>query len=169
MNELFAYSGIRTLWLTSLGLLVLVAGCGSGDGSSERTPEERGQRIYRAYCLSCHQADGSGIAGMYPPLQQTDWVEGDTGRLIRLVINGVAGPIEVKGEMYNNVMPAHGNLSDNQIADVLTFVRQSFGNDASAVTADDVYAVRSTNEQRGMWRASDLEHATGIPPAASSD
>lgn len=105
---------------------------------------------------------------MYPPLQQTDWVVGDEGRLIRLVLNGLAGPVVVNGEEYNNIMPAHGSLSDDQIADVLTFVRQSFGNDASSISADDVHAVRSTNERRGMWTAEELERATGIPDVAGS-
>jgi mono/diheme cytochrome c family protein len=147
--------------------LLLVTGCGGED--RERTPEERGQRIYRAYCVSCHLADGSGIPGMYPPLQQTDWVEGDAGRVIRLLLNGMAGPYEVKGNQYNNIMPAHGTLSDNQIADVLTFVRSNFGNDASAITPDEVHAVRSTNEKRGMWEPAELEHATGIPDIESGN
>jgi mono/diheme cytochrome c family protein len=154
-------NALRLLTLLFVSLLLLPA-CGD---DSERTPEERGQRIYRAYCLSCHQADGSGIASMYPPLQQTDWVEGDEGRLIRLVLNGLAGPIVVKGEEYNNIMPAHGTLSDDQIADVLTYVRQNFGNDASAITADEVHAVRAANDRRGMWNAEELERATGIPEA----
>lgn len=147
--------------LVVLAALLIMTGCGAD--SADLTKEERGQRVYRAYCLSCHQADGSGIPGMYPPLQETDWVEGDAGRLIRLVINGLAGPIVVKGEEYNNIMPPHGTLSDDQIAAVLTYVRQNFGNDAPAISADDVHAVRSTNQRRGMWNAQELEAATGIP------
>lgn len=149
--------------LVALFIATLAAGCG-GDEADGHTENTAGLRVYRTYCLSCHQADGGGIQGMYPPLQQTEWTEGDRGRLIRLILYGMAGPIEVNGQRYNNVMPAHGHLSDDQIADVLTFVRSNFGNDAPAVTADDVFAVRRASERRGMWRPDELESATGIPP-----
>ena len=107
---------------------------------------EKGKTVYGQYCIACHQADGKGVAGAFPPLTQTEWVEGDKTELISLVINGMQGPITVKGEQYNNVMPPHGFLSDEDIAAVLTYVRQSFGNNASEITIAEVVEVRASAE-----------------------
>jgi mono/diheme cytochrome c family protein len=155
----------------SLSLLVLIlvptifGGCGAE--TEPATEEEaflaQGRRVYTRYCMSCHQADGGGLRGIYPPLQQTDWVLGDEGRLIRLVLDGVQGPIEVLGETYNQLMIPHGFLSDEEVASVLTFVRQNFGNDAPPVSPAQVQAVREGEPRPGIWQASALEHATGIP------
>ena len=68
------------------------------------------------YCATCHQPDGSGVEGAFPSLHQTEWTEGDRGRLIRLVLYGMQGPIEVNGAVYNNVMTPHGFLTDEQVA-----------------------------------------------------
>ncbi len=146
----------------AVGMALTVAACG-GQGGAGATADERGARVYSAYCVVCHQADGGGIEGIYPPIRQTEWVEGDTGRLIRLVLHGMNGPIEVNGEQYNGLMPPHRHLSDDQIADVLTFVRQNFDNDAGEVTADEVFAVRRQTGRRGVWSPGELEAAVGIP------
>ncbi len=103
---------------------------------------ENGKTIYNQYCLVCHQTDGNGVTGAFPTLHQTEWVQGDKTKLITVIINGLQGPIEVKGEQYNGLMPPHGHLTDQQIADVLTFVRKSFGNDASEITPEEVKEVR---------------------------
>lgn len=107
---------------------------------------EQGQTVYNQYCLACHQGDGKGVPGAFPPLNQTKWTEGDESQLITVILNGMQGPIEVKGESYNNVMPQHAFLSDEDIAAVLTYVRQSFGNDASEITTDKVAEVRASGE-----------------------
>lgn len=151
----------------ALLLALLAAACGGDDLPADATPEQRfaalGARTYTSQCQTCHQADGKGREGVYPPLDGTDWVTGDRGRLIRLVLNGMRGPVEVKGVTYNNIMTPHGHLSDDQIAAVLTHVRTSFGNDASAITPDQVARVRAASTQRGIWQASELETMTGIP------
>jgi mono/diheme cytochrome c family protein len=82
---------------------------------------------------------------MNPPLIDTEYVLGDKERLIKIVLNGLSEPIEIKGEFYQNVMAPHAFLSDQQIADVLTFVRKSWGNDASPVTVSEVAEVRAKN------------------------
>lgn len=147
-------------WATVLPLLLLQIGCGGG----QPTGDELGLQVYRNYCASCHQADGAGIPQMYPPLQQTEWTEGDAGRLIRLVLHGMSGPIEVNGESYNGVMPPHRHLSDDQVAAVLSFIRTNFGNTAERVSAEDVQSVReATADRRRPWRADELEDQTGIP------
>lgn len=100
-----------------------------------------GQTIYEQNCLTCHQANGSGVPNLNPPLRNTDWVLGDKNRLINVLLKGLQGQ-EVEGETYDNVMPAHDFLTDDQIASVLTYIRSSFGNKATAITADEVKAQR---------------------------
>jgi mono/diheme cytochrome c family protein len=102
-----------------------------------------GKKVYDSFCLACHMADGSGVPGMHPPLIQTDWVTGDKNRLIEITLKGMSGKIEVNGETYNSIMPPHSHLTDKQIADVLTYVRKSFGNNASEVTVEEVQKVRN--------------------------
>ena len=102
-----------------------------------------GKKVYDSFCLVCHMADGSGVPGMHPPLIQTDWVTGDKERLIDITLKGMSGKIEVNGETYNSIMPPHSHLSDKQIADVLTYISQSFGNSAGEVTVEEVQKVRN--------------------------
>lgn len=104
-----------------------------------------GEQIFRTYCASCHQQDGQGT-DRYPPLAGTDWVTGDKDRLIGVILNGLEGNIEVNGQSYNNVMPQHRFLTDEEVAKVLTYIRQDFGNDASAVNPDEVSAIRKRTE-----------------------
>jgi len=104
-----------------------------------------GKQVYDMYCMVCHMSNGKGAPGMNPPLIDTEYVLGDKERLIKIVLNGLSEPIEIKGEFYQNVMAPHAFLSDQQIADVLTFVRKSWGNDASPVTASEVAEVRANN------------------------
>jgi mono/diheme cytochrome c family protein len=106
----------------------------------------QGKSVYAQYCLTCHMADGLGVDGMNPPLAKTDYVLGDKTRLTKVLLNGLQG-VEINGEQYHGVMPAQESLTDAQIAAVLTYVRNSFGNKASAVTAAEVKAVRATNKK----------------------
>ena len=112
------------------------------NASSLKETLERGKKVYATYCLSCHQVDGSGVPKLNPPLIKTTWVLGDKKKLINTVLNGMDELIEVDGEEYENVMPPQAFLKDEQIADVLTYVRNSFGNKASAVTPAEVKALR---------------------------
>ena len=102
-----------------------------------------GKAVYDSYCLPCHMSNGKGAPGMNPPLVGTEWVLGNKERLIKVILQGLNEPVEIQGEIYQNVMASHAFLSDQQIADVLSFVRQSFGNNASEITADEVAEVRS--------------------------
>ncbi|MDO7845910.1 cytochrome c [Hymenobacter sp. M29] len=104
-----------------------------------------GKAIYAQNCLSCHQADGGGVDGMNPPLTKTDYVLGDKPRLIGVLLNGLKG-VEINGEEYRSVMPAQTHLTEQQMADVLTYVRNSFGNKASAVTVGEVKAARAAKK-----------------------
>ncbi len=108
------------------------------------TPElSKGKQVYEQYCLACHQANGEGVPGLYPPIAESEWVQGDKQRLIGVIVNGLEGPIEVRGETYNQAMPPHGFLSNEQIAGVASYIRQNFGNQAPLVTPDEVEAVRA--------------------------
>lgn len=104
---------------------------------------ERGKAVYEATCLACHQANGSGVPGMNPPLKKTKWVLGDKKTLINVVLKGMDKEIEVNDETFDNVMPSFASLSDEEIADALTYVRNSFGNKASQVKAAEVKKLRA--------------------------
>lgn len=105
---------------------------------------ERGKKVYETVCMACHQVDGAGVSRMAPTLVKTKWVLGDKKTLISYVLNGLpGGEIEIDGETFANAMPPQeSSLTDQQIADVLTFVRNSFGNKASAVSVGEVKARR---------------------------
>ena len=103
-----------------------------------------GNKVYGQYCIACHQTNGQGVPGAFPTLVQTEWVNGDNTRLISVVLNGLQGEITVNGETYNGVMTPHAFLTDEEVAGVLTYVRQSFGNDAEPITVEEVAEVRAT-------------------------
>lgn len=105
--------------------------------------EHPGKAVYAQYCLDCHQSDGSGVPGMHPPLTAGSWVGKDSKELIAIMMKGLSGKIEVNGEVYKNFMPSHAQLTDEQLADVLSYVRSSFGNNFEPVTPEMVKKVRS--------------------------
>jgi len=109
-----------------------------------KTVMDRGKKVYDMVCIACHQADGGGMPPMNPPLIKTKWVLGNKKELVKIVLKGLkGGEIEIDGDTFNNPMPAlETTLNDQQIADVLTYVRNNFGNKASAVTVAEVKAVR---------------------------
>jgi mono/diheme cytochrome c family protein len=121
----------------------------------------QGRKVYTTYCVACHQPTGKGLPGQFPPLAGSDWVNGlGPNRQIRIVLNGVQGPITVLGQQFNNTMlPWRDQLSDADIAAVLTFVRSNkeWGNSGNAVTPAQVAAIReATKDKDGNWTAPDL-------------
>jgi mono/diheme cytochrome c family protein len=107
-----------------------------------------GEKIFSVYCAACHQKDGKGASGRFPPLVGTDWVTGDKKRLIGILMNGLEGTIEVNGETYINAMPQHSFLSDEEMANVLTYIRQNLGNNASEVTVKEVAEIRESLKKK---------------------
>jgi len=103
------------------------------------------ERLYNTFCGTCHQTDGKGVTGYFPPLTETKWVLGDKDRLIDIVLNGMNSIVEVNGESYNGVMPAFNFLSDDELALILTYVRQNFENNASVVIEKDIRSARQNN------------------------
>jgi mono/diheme cytochrome c family protein len=106
------------------------------------TVVSEGERLYTIHCASCHLPNGAGVPGLVPPLTGTDWVAGDKSRLIQVVLGGLSVPIEVGGERYDQEMPGYATRSDEEIAAILTFVRDRFGDGADAVIAGEVYEER---------------------------
>ena len=104
----------------------------------------KGQALYKQHCMSCHQENGSGVPRMNPPLIKTEYVLGDKNRLISVLLKGLNEEVEINGDYYSNPMPSQAALKDEEIADILTYVRSSFGNKASAVAPADVKKVRAT-------------------------
>jgi len=105
-----------------------------------------GKKVYTKYCLACHMADGGGVQNMNPPLIKTSYVLGNATKLIKVILNGMSEGVEIDGETYTNIMPPHGFLTDQEVADVLTYVRSSFGNKAPAIKVAEVKAARTTKK-----------------------
>lgn len=116
-----------------------------------------GSRVYAAHCAACHQPDGRGMRGLAPPVRDSEWVTGDPGRLARIVLHGVRGPIEVAGESWDLEMPAQKFLADSDLAAALTYLRRSWGHRATAVRDVDVAREReATKDRKGPWTAAEL-------------
>ncbi len=133
------------------------------------TPETQdpmvlGKRVYNN-CMACHQANGQGVAGNYPPLDGSPWAQGRPDVMAALVLHGLEGKLTVHGETYNSAMPSWNRLSDQQLAAVLTYVRRSWSNDASVVSAELVAEVRKrTSDRKQPWSPTELERLRGNPP-----
>ena len=143
MNKIIVFSFL----LMAFGLLLTSGKKYSSEENLKTTlPLQKtklpGEKVYKKYCISCHQADGGGVPHMNPPLINTSYVLGDKEQLIKIVLNGLQNT-KIDEKTYTNPMPPLKALKDQEIADVLTYVRNSFGNKASAVTAPEVKAVRS--------------------------
>ncbi len=109
---------------------------------------EAGKILYNQTCFACHQANGQGLPGVFPPLAQSDYLMSDAARAIDIVISGLQGEIEVNHVKYNQVMTPQ-NLSDEDIANVLTFVMNSWGNEHEMISPDEVEKVREDIKARG--------------------
>ncbi|NIQ95211.1 MAG: c-type cytochrome, partial [Desulfuromonadales bacterium] len=119
--------------------------------------ESQGSALYNTYCASCHQVGGGGVPGQFPPLAGSAWVTGDKGRLIRTVLHGMQGPIQIQGARYDDLMPAHAFLADEDMAALLTYIRNSFGNEADPVHEAEVQLVRTGEPRETPWDAATLE------------
>jgi mono/diheme cytochrome c family protein len=118
---------------------------------------KRGAAVYARTCIACHQPTGLGLPPVFPPLANAPIVAGNPELPVKFILQGLMGPITVNGMTYNSMMPPVAGVSDADIADVLTYVRQSFGNKANAVTADQVKAIRAATAGRTtMWTTAEL-------------
>ncbi|MGH7800764.1 MAG: c-type cytochrome [Thermodesulfobacteriota bacterium] len=125
----------------------------------ETKPKADGAAVYATVCAACHQANGQGVPGAFPPLADSVWLLKDAETPIRIVLHGLQGPIEVKGTIYNNVMPEWGTrLSNEEIAAVLTYARTSWGNSTDQISPELVDKARSeTSNRTTSWTAEELQ------------
>ena len=147
-GELSLESASQTTYLTELA-------------ATEPKSASPGEEVYSKACLTCHQPEGKGLPNVYPPLAKSDWIVGDASRLIKVVLHGLSGPIEVNGTPFKSIasvpMPPFAGLSDKEISDLLTYLRSAFGNHAGSVAEEEVRAVRAATQTRDQpWTASEL-------------
>jgi mono/diheme cytochrome c family protein len=136
-----------------------------GGGPPPLGPADMGKILFHSAgaCVTCHQENGQGVPGVYPPLAGSEWAQGSADRVVRIVLFGLQGPVKVRGNTFGAaVMPAFGptgtfGWSDEKIADVLTYVRSEWGNKASPITPDQVAAVRNAEGSRNKaWTEDEL-------------
>jgi nitrite reductase (NO-forming) len=114
---------------------------GPGSAPTKEVQIERGRRVFLMACFACHQPNGRGLPGVFPPLAGSDFLKADRNRAIRIPMRGLTGPVVVNGKTYNSIMPPQA-FSDRQIADVLTYVMNSWGNDFGRVSTEEVTKAR---------------------------
>lgn len=129
-----------------LGILILITAynVNAYSQTSLKTSIINGKKIYEKNCLSCHQADAGGVPKMNPPLIHASFVSGDKKKLIQWVLLGSTEKVAIDGKYYSNNMPAQAGLKDEEIADVLTYLRNNFKNKGSAITTEDVKKTRAS-------------------------
>jgi mono/diheme cytochrome c family protein len=104
-----------------------------------------GQQLFNANCVACHQSSGKGLAGVFPPLDASEWVIGDSRVLVNIMLHGINGEIIVAGQAYKGVMPAFGHLGDAELAAVLSHIRSSWSNKSAPIEVDLVAAERKVS------------------------
>ena len=127
---------------------------------------KRGQVVYSRTCIACHQPTGLGLPPVFPPLAGSEWVSKDASIAVRNIINGMQGPVTVKGMTYNSMMPPVPGLNDRDIADVVTYVANSWGNQGPSVTEAEVKSLKLKYSDRSTpWYAYELSEELAPKPA----
>jgi nitrite reductase (NO-forming) / hydroxylamine reductase len=121
-----------------------------------------GQDVFNLACVACHQATGEGLPGAFPPLAKSDYLLADPARAVGIVVRGLTGEVTVNNVKYNSVMPAMTQLSDQQIADVVTYVLNSWGNKGGSIAVERVAAERASAAKEGITAASPTQHPTTV-------
>lgn len=151
---------VRTFFYLLLSVILGAAAC--GERASSPRPEgaaARGAAYYSSLCAQCHGAAGQGLGRSFPPLAGSEWVEGDEELLARIILYGLQGPIEVNGQEYRGLMIGFDRqLTDEDAAAILTYIRSSWGNDASAVSPSTIAKVRSEPNPGRPLQAAEIEH-----------
>lgn len=106
-----------------------------------------GQALFNGTCSVCHQANGEGLPNVFPPLAKSDLIAADPKRPIRILLQGLTGKVTVNGKDYNSVMPPMSQLNDDEVANILTFVLNSWGNPGGRISAGEVSKARAANTQ----------------------
>jgi mono/diheme cytochrome c family protein len=162
----------------SLTPVAKTAGGGAGGDAAPQaqlTSFDRGKKVYLANCATCHQANGQGVGGQYPPLAGAEWVTMGSKRPAMVVLKGLEGPITVKGVQYGSAVmqPWEKTLNDQKIADVLTYIRQEWGNKAPSVAPEGIAALRKEIAGfTGTYREADIMAVpadAGLPGDGTAD
>lgn len=150
----------RTIPILILALTLLSMSCGEGERAARpQGPAARGAAFYSSLCAQCHGAAGQGLGRSFPPLAGSEWVLGDEEQLVRIILHGLQGPIEVKGQPYRGLMIGFDRqLTDEDAAAILTFIRTAWGNDAPPVSPSTVARVRSEPNPGRPIQADEIEH-----------
>ena len=159
-TEIYSLGYIMSHQALSLTLLLAATLAVHAEDKNPPSAEvmKRGQAVYNRTCIACHQPTGLGIAPVFPPLAGSEWVAMSPSIPVRNILHGMIGPVSVKGTTYNGMMPAVAGLTDGDIADVVTYVRNSFGNTGSVVTEDDVKAIKAKYADRKTpWTAEEFQ------------
>lgn len=120
-------------------------------------PIAEGRKLFAKNCTQCHQQDGQGIPGVYPPLVASEWVLGEKARIGKLLLAGMSGTVTVNGKQYTGQMPTFAHWKDRNIAAVLTYIRQEWGNDADEVPAELITQLREEVGNRSKpWKPEEL-------------
>jgi nitrite reductase (NO-forming) len=153
-DNLAVYSGkeVDSVYLADMSTPggAQVATATAANAAGHLTPEQQiaaGERLFQGTCSTCHQPDGKGLAGVFPPLAGSDWLMADADRSVGAVLNGLSGPVTVNGQAYNSVMPPMSQLNDDEVAHILTYVRNAWGNRGDAIRPADVTRVRATTKR----------------------
>lgn len=125
----------------------------------ERRRYQQGQQLYQRHCAACHQLDGAGMAGLAPPLRESEWVTGNSERMLRIVLHGLKGKVEVAGIEWNLEMPGQGHLSDEDLAAATTFVRVAFANQSAVESAELARLRKAHRGRQEPWTAAELQTA----------
>lgn len=127
--------------------------------TGEEKPAVNGGEVYNRVCAACHQSNGQGVPGAFPPLAGSDWLLGNGETPVKIVLHGLQGPINVAGSTYNGVMPAWGaQLSNEEVAAALTYARSNWGNSAPEISVETVERLRNeTSGRTANWTAEELE------------
>jgi nitrite reductase (NO-forming)/hydroxylamine reductase len=123
---------------------------------------QAGAEVFNMACVACHQATGEGLPGAFPPLARSDFLLADPERAVGIVVRGLTGEVTVNNVKYNSVMPAMTQLSDQQIADVVTYVLNSWGNKGGSIAVERVAAERARAAKEGITAASPTQHPTTV-------
>lgn len=130
------------------------------DAKPDAAALERGKAVYAKTCVACHQPNGKGLPGVFPPLDGSDWLEADNALIAKVILRGLQGPITINGAPFNGPMPMAplaDTLKDEEIADVINYVRATYGKGGALATAEVVKATReATKDQKQPFTAAEL-------------
>ena len=144
--------------MTSLKSFALCFLAAAAVAAPDADTMKRGQAVYSRTCIACHQPTGMGIPPVFPPLAGSEWIAKSSSIAVRNITNGMQGPVTVKGMTYNSMMPPVAGLTDKDIADVVTYVNNSFGNTGATVTEAEVTAIKKKYvDRKTPWTAAEYE------------